>query len=74
MNQSSTETLEICQDDYEELFRELESWMQEQEDNELMITIADVYEVNQERDEVDGYIPVEPMIENDNNNEIDSHK
>ena len=74
MNQSSTETLEICQDDYEELFRELESWMQEQEDNELMITIADDYEFNQERDEVDGYIPVEPMIENDNNNEIDSHK
>ena len=74
MNQSSTETLEICQDDYEELFRELESWMQEQEDNELMITIADDYEFNQERDEVDGYIAVEPMIENDNNNEIDSHK
>ena len=49
MNQSSTETLEICQDDYEELFRELESWMHEQEDNELMITIADDYEVNQER-------------------------
>ena len=48
MNQSNTETLEICQDDYEELFRELESWMQEQEDNELMITIADDYEVNQE--------------------------
>ena len=74
MNQSYTETLEICQDDYEELFRELERWMQEQEDNELMMTIADDYEVNQERDEVDEYILVEPMIENDNNNEIDSHK
>ena len=48
--------------------------MQEQEDNELMITIPDDYEVNQERDEVDGYIPIEPMIENDNNNKIDSHK
>ena len=69
MNQFNTETIEICQDDYEELFQELENWMQEQEDNNLMISIADDYEANQDRDEVDVSLSVEPLAENMDYNE-----
>ena len=71
MNQFNTETIEICQDDYEELFQELENWMQEQEDNNLMISIADDYEANQDRDEVDGTPSVLPLSENMDYNETE---